>query len=543
MKRSLAVVFALLLVALASLPAAAARPTILTGRLLVPGADQLGGAWGMAFDDDDNLWIGNISARTVTKVDGDSGLILARYGPDAGAEGADDVAFNPVDGDIYYTAILTGEVGRIGPDGSHSTVTNLGFGVNPITFSDDGRLFVGKGFVADGLWEVDPATGDATVIVAPTGDPANSFNGFDWYAGYLWAPHPAAGLVVRIDPDAAGGDVTPVVTGLTFPKAVDVAPDGTMYVLVDDPGRVYRFDPDTGQTWLVAHVPLSDNMAIDSRGRLFVSGGNDGGVYRVLPNGKVVTISPPGLSQPYGLAAVTGADGREVVYVADKFLLYAFNGRTGQKLLQTGAVPIPDTVAADGENLILTSGFANAVWVWNPAGGYPLAEFYDFNLPLNAIRFDGDLVVAELLTGHVVRMNEAAPAVRTTLAELAVPTGMAASGDDLYVVDWALGMLFQLVKDGEWDVQPLVEGLAGPEGLAMLPDGDLLVVETWTQRLSLIDVHASPVTVTPLLDGLDVGMPAAPGMPPTWTFDGVAVGPSGTIYLSSEGLYRYQLIR
>jgi DNA-binding beta-propeller fold protein YncE len=150
MKRITAPIVAVLLAVVAATPALAADPPALVGRLLVPATPMLGGAWGMAVDQDDNLWVGNIGGRSVTKIDADSGKILARYGPESGAEGADDVAFNPVDGAIYYTAILTGEVGRIGPDGIHSTVTNLGPGVNPITFSDDGRLFVGKAFFADG---------------------------------------------------------------------------------------------------------------------------------------------------------------------------------------------------------------------------------------------------------------------------------------------------------------------------------------------------------------------------------------------------------
>lgn len=539
-ERSAALLTAALLVAAASVPAAAADPPWLTGRLLVPAAAQLGGAWGMAFDAEDNLWIGNISGRSVTRIDADSGKILARYGWEAGAEGADDVAFNPVDGAIYYTAILTGEVGRIGPDGTHSTVTNLGFGVNPITFSDDGRLFVGKAFVSDGLWEIDPDTGAVLAEILPeTGNPANSLNGFDWYQGYLYAPRPDASQVVKIDP-VPSGSVTTLASDVVYAHAVDLAPDGTIYVAGED--GVYVVDPATQQAEMVS--PLhADNLAIDSGGRLFASGGNDGGVYRVLPNGKAVPISKPGLSVSYGVAATIGPDGREVVYVADKFILYGFDGRTGRRVLKDESLPIPDTVAPDGENLIITSGFANAVWVWNPAGRYPVAMYWDFNLPMNAIRFDGDLIVNELLTGQVLRMDESAPAVRTTLAQLAVPMGLAATDDDLYVTDLVLGGVFQLVKDGVPGFWPVVTGLAGPEGLAVLPDGDVLVVESWGQRLLLVDVHTTPATVTPLLTDLAVGMPAAPGMAPGWTFEGVAVGPSGAIYLSAEGLYRYELTR
>jgi sugar lactone lactonase YvrE len=543
MRRIAALAGALLLTATVAGSGLAADPVRLTGRLLVPAAPLQGGTWGIAFDRDDHLWAGHISARTITKLDPDSGRVLARFGPDQDVEGADDVALNPIDGSICYTAILTGEVGCITPDGSHRTVTNLGMGVNPITFSDDGRMFVGKAFMADGLWEVDPDTGVTTEIVARTGDPGHAVNGFDWWQGYLYAPRTGTGEVVRIDPDVAGGDVTPVVDDLTGPKAVDIAPDGTMYVLVDDPGQILRFDPATGATELVANAPLGDNLAIDSRGRLFYSGGNDGAIYRVLAAGQTVVVSEPGLSAPYGLAAMTGAGGREVVYVADKFAAWSFDGRTGRELMHSGAVPIIDTMAADGANLVLSSFFTNSVWVWDPATQAPVSMYGDFAVPVNALRFDGDLVVAELGTGRVVRMDEATPAVRATIAEMPVPLGLAAIDDDLWATDWATGTLYAVVRDGETldPVESVVTGLAGPEGLAVTAGGDLLVVEAQAHRLSLVDLGTSPATATPILEGLAVGQPAPDGLPPHWIFDGVAVGPSGAIYVSAGGLYRYEL--
>lgn len=542
MNRFTAPLVVMLLVAATTGPALAAGPPRLNGRLLAPAAALPGGTWGMAFDGQDNLWAGHIGDRSISKQDPDSGRLLARFGPEQGVEGADDVAFDPISGDVCYTAILTGEVGCIAPDGSHRTVTNLGWGVNPITFSPEGRMFVGKAFFADGLWEIDPETGTATVIVAPTGNPGNAVNGFDWWDGYLYAPRTGTGEVVRIHP-VAGGHVTPVVGGLDAPKAVDIAPDGTMYVLVDNPGRVYQFDPGTGATSLVANVPFSDNMAVDSRGRLFVSGGNDGAIYRVLPNGGTVVISPSGAAGPQGVAALIDANGREVVYAADMFIAWGFDGRTGRQILRNDSVPIINTVSADGTNLVLTSLFANAVWVWDPVSGAPLAQYYDFSAPVNAIRFDGDLVVAELGTGRVVRMDEAAPAVHTTIAQLAYPLGLAATEDDLWAADWATGMLFQLVRDGVTldPIELVVTGLAGPEGLAVTATGDLLVVEGLAQRLSLVDLDASPATVTPLVGGLPIGQFSPPGFAPHWNFDGVAVGPSGAIYLSAGGIYRYEL--
>jgi hypothetical protein len=35
-------------------------------------------------------------------------------------------------------------------------------------------------------------------------------------------------------------------------------------------------------------------------------------------------------------------------------------------------------------------------------------------------------------------------------------------------------------------------------------------------------------------EGLPLGMPASPSMPPTWVFNGIAVGPSGAIYVTTD---------
>ena len=104
------------------------------------------------------------------------------------------------------------------------------------------------------------------------------------------------------------------------------------------------------------------------------------------------------------------------------------------------------------------------------------------------------------------------------------------------------GTIYQLVRDGEVlsPMEVVVTGLMGPEGLAVTADGDLVVVETWVGQLSLIDLDGTPEPV-PLVTGLDVGQPAPEGMWPTWNFDGVAVGPSGAIYVSADGIYRYEL--
>ena len=80
---------------------------------------------------------------------------------------------------------------------------------------------------------------------------------------------------------------------------------------------------------------------------------------------------------------------------------------------------------------------------------------------------------------------------------------------------------------------PVAFDLKLPEGMALDLDGSLLVVETGAKQLSRVDLATGAVSA--VAAGLDVGIPAIEGMPPTWLFDGVAVGPSGAIYVSENG--------
>ena len=106
-------------------------------KVLVTGS-PIHGTNGVMFDAKDRLYIASSVGREIVVMDPETGKILDRLGPKVGVESPDDLAFGP-DGSLYWTAILTGEVGRLSPDGV-KTSQSVALGVNPITFSGDGRL-------------------------------------------------------------------------------------------------------------------------------------------------------------------------------------------------------------------------------------------------------------------------------------------------------------------------------------------------------------------------------------------------------------------
>ena len=344
--------------------------------------------------------------------------------------------------------------------------------------------------------------------------------------------------MVRIDVDT--GAITTVADGFGVPAAVKFDSQGRLYIGDQKRGEVSRVDLKTESKEVIASGLFGlDNIAFDSQDRLFVANAQDGSISEVLPDGTTRTVSPGGMIAAGGVAVLPGADD-ESVFVADLFTLREFAGRTGEeRSLQRASIAIPGsmtspmTVSADGNHLVLSSWFGNAVQVWNPETREVLEEHLDFGLPLNAIRFEGDLVVAGLAS--VVRASAADPAVRVTLADgLKTPAGLAATDDDLWVSERGTGSVLQIVADGEQlsEPMPVATGLSLPEGLALTPGGNLLVVEAGAGRLSRINTRTGEVST--VAEGLELGAEGTPGMPATWGFNGVAVGQSGAIYVTGD---------
>ncbi|MGB5264037.1 MAG: hypothetical protein WBN28_10605, partial [Lutimonas sp.] len=122
-----------------------------------------------------------------------------------------------------------------------------------------------------------------------------------------------------------------------------------------------------------------------------------------------------------------------------------------------------------------------------------------------------------------------------------VASGLATDGTTLWAADWATGSVWKIDLDGDQHME-VATGLSNPEGLAFEKENNLVVVETGASRLSRIDLTKDAgENVTTIAENLELSGPSLPGSVPTWWFDGVAVGPSGDIYVAGGGanvLYR-----
>ncbi len=546
-------------------------------KTLVKGA-ALNAANGLDVGPNGNLYIASVNGQEIVEMNKNSGKIINRFGPESGVFGPDDLVFGP-DGTLYWTDILTGYVGRMTPDGQILGYQFVAPGVNPIRFSEDGRLFVGLDFLGDGLYELDPQfdfANDANprqIISCPDKFGLGFFNSFDtrWEDGRTWLYGPlfALNVVIAIDVDSFDDTEFPadlsglfaslgtgqirIVAGqlnppsfssdLFNPAAAKFGPEGLLYVL-DQAGKVWKVnaDEEDEKTLFTTLQPGLDNMTFDKDGTLYMTNNDEGWVAEIFPNGQIRYISPGGMILPQGLAVMAGPNNQDMLFEADLFRLRKFNGTSGRQeeiykgfLINTPTfdLPIlPMNISAAGDKLVVSSWFSEAVQLWDISTNPATVEVaHDMPVPIDAVQIGDDIIVSDFGLGGVVNASQE----NAVIKDLDAASGLATDGETLWAAD--LGILPGTGKIWQIEFDPpnetiVAEGLDGPEGLALDNQGRLLVVEAGASRLSRIDLSTGDVTV--LVEGLDLFGPGL-GVPPTWGFDGVAVGPSGDIYVSGAG--------
>ncbi len=501
---------------------------------------SIAGANGLHFGPDGLLYVASVFGSEILGIDPESGAIKKRLGRAEGVFGPDDIAFAP-DGSFFWTTILTGEVAGFNADGVRTVAATLAPGVNPITFSDTGRLFVAQCFFGTGLYELDPAGVKPPRSITDDLGPNCGLNGMDWGPdGRLYGPRWFANEVVSIDVDT--GERRVEASGFKTPAAVKFNNKGELHVMDTADGTVHRIDK--GVDTLVATIePGLDNFAFDAKDRIFVSSFVDGFVARVEADGTITKLLPGGLAHPGGMTTLTRAGKTEII-VADFHSIRGFDPQTGAATFAQKSVFGVDemgsilTIAADGENLILSSFMDNSVRVWEPTAGKVVRRWDGLAQPVGVVAYAGGIAVALHGSKTVALLGDGEPVVLAT--DLGAPTDLVVQGDALYVSDRERGQVVKIAAAGK-AVTPevLIAGLQSPEGLAVSAQG-LIVVEGESGQVLLIQDGK-----TRLIGEVAKGTPpAAPSQPPAMIVND-AVVLDGKVFVTVEtghALYRINQI-
>ena len=499
---------------------------------LVPGS-AFHGVHGLGIDKSGRLFAGSVAGAALYEVDRTTGAAKIAVPSPEGM--ADDIAFAP-DGTMAWTAFLMGDLYARKGDGPVKKLASGLPGINSLAYRKDGRLYATQVFLGDALYEID---NEGVKPPRKIMEKMGGLNGFEFGPDdMLYGPLWFKGQVARVDVDK--GELSVVADGFKVPAAVNFDSKGNLFVVDTALGQLVKVDLKTGAKKVVAQLKASlDNLAIDDKDRIFVSNMADNGIQEVDPEtGSAKQLIIGKLALPGGIGVVSDGD-KDTIYVADVFAYRTVDGKTGEvsepaRMHADGVtLEYPMSATAKGDDVLLSSWFTGTVQVIDRKTGKTREMLHDFKAPHDAIMLgDGSILVSELGTKSLVRASgEHGKDRNVVIGGLEGPVGLVAGpSGSAYVTEAFAGLVSKVEANGEKTV--IAKDLKMPEGIALAPDGKLIVAEVGAKRLIAIDPMAG--TVTEIAANLPIGLAGAPGGLPTNIPTGVGVGASGTIYFSSD---------
>ncbi len=491
---------------------------------------RLFGANGLRTSPDGRIYVAQVSGSQISAIDVDSGMVEAISPMGRAIVAPDDIAFD-AHGNLYATEITEGRVSMLAPNGATSVVYGDMPCANPITIHR-GRLFAGECRPGGRIMELDLNGGAPRILLEDVPMPNAMEVGPD---GMLYIPIMGTNEIWRVGLD--GGAAETVATGLGVPDAVKFDSKGRIVSTQVHSGQVLRIDPRTGdQTVLADIAPGLDNLAFVGE-RLFVSS-ISGQVNEVLEGGALRSVVPDGFNWPLGLAM--GSDG--VLFIADG--PYCYTLRPGEArafaamLFTPGCPGYTRGVATSGPGEFVVTTANGQVARWRPAEQWSevICEGFD-RLYGVAVAAGGGVVFAEAGTGRV--LSAAAGDVEVLATGLREPMGVAIDTDGALYVSECLGG--RVVKLARGRAETVIDGLERPQGV-VTRDGKLYIVDALAKTLIEHDLLSGARRT--IASNLPVGAPPGvtpkvlraipPLSGPMGPFAGIAAGADGALYISAD---------
>ncbi|MDX3693687.1 hypothetical protein PV726_25745 [Streptomyces europaeiscabiei] len=416
------------------------------------------------------------------------------------------------------------------------------WGSNGVAFGHDGRLYVAQ-FLAGQISAVDPATGDVDVVV-PMDSPVQSPDDLAFGAdGSMYIADLVPGRVWRRTPAGEYGLVTDDVTN---PNGITCIGDRLFINEMKPNGRLMELFPDGGDPVVLTEgLALGNAMQRGPDGHLYYPHMITGQIWRIPPDGGTPEVVAEDVHEPVAVrfdqGGVLHVVSRGVEGIVTRIDLHG----SGTRTLVTSGLKGLDNAAFDAENRMFVSSYAS--------GG--VTELHPDGRTREIVRrgLDGPYGVTVDLGGTVYAADhyrlaspattdegepvgtsaETAPGgVRTHLL-LPFAHGITADGELLHYTS-QFGMV-QTYDTASAAVRERARGLNRPIGIAVGPDGSLVVAETGAGRVMAIGdagaidsgtgtgTDSDSGTVTVLAEGLD--------RPTDVAFDA-----EGRLYVSEERL-------
>lgn len=490
---------------------------------------------GPTCDDENNLYVGSLLGSSIYKVNPENGDYELFVPPPKGQ--SDDMEFSPVNGQLYWTSMFAGEINTLLPDGTVKTVASGLYGVNPIAFTDDGRLFTSLGYKGDKLYEIDP---EGIVPPRMVRDGVRGLNGFDIGPdGMLYGPLQYNNKVVRIDIDT--GEMSVVADGFGIPGAVNFDSQGNLYLSDAGNSILYRIDYQTGEYEAVVDMEfMNDNIAIDSNDRIYGTNFVLGAVYEFYPETgerrEIIKIDGS-LTCPGGLALYESDDDDiSELHMADVWTHRVFNPdtmeETGKYMFVLDQLESSYCTFVNEDHLIISGWGSSSVQKRDRVTGEVIATYHGFGAPYGVVEMEDEtIIVVDSKTGELVQLLDDTEENRQVVfSGLIDPTDIKLYDDMLYVSEVTTGNII-MIDPEDWSSEVVVSGLSQPEGFDFAPDGALIVAEVGKKQITAIDIEKDKRKV--LIDDLNIGLEMLGG-PLPMMMTGVVVSKNYEIYFSSD---------
>ncbi|QFR01789.1 hypothetical protein F9278_42655 [Streptomyces phaeolivaceus] len=378
------------------------------------------------------------------------------------------------------------------------------WGSNGVAFGPDGRLYVAQ-FLAGQISAVDPGTGDVEVVV-PMDSPVQSPDDLAFGAdGSMYIADLVPGRVWRRSP---AGEYSLVSDDITNPNGITCVGDRLFVNEMKFDGRLMELFPDGGDPVVLTEgLALGNAMQRGPDGHLYYPHMITGQVWRIPPDGGTPEVVTEDVHQPVAVrfdrGGVLHVVSRGVEGIVTRIDLHG----SGTRTLVTSGLTGLDNAAFDAENRMFVSSYA--------AGG--VSELHPDGRTRDLVPrgFDGPYGITVDLGGTVYAADHyrlASPAPDEVRTRLLLPFahGITADGELLHYTSQFGAVLTHDPRSGT--TRERARGLDRPIGIAVGPEGSLVVAEAGAGRVVSVDATATdtgtdrgtdPGSVTVLAEGLD----------------------------------------